>query len=464
MSLPVMPTRILVLGGGAREHALAWKLAAEPGVNQVAVAPGSAAIGAESRVRCLAGVDPQVPAAVVAAAREMSAELVVIGPEAPLAAGVADALGEAGIAVFGPTRAAARIETSKAFCHDVAAAAGVRMARSRTFAGGELEAARSFASELGATGRGLVVKADGLAAGKGVFVCDDPDAADPYIEALLRPESGIADGAGNRPRAVIEERLFGPEASVIAIVDGHDALALPAARDHKRLCDGDRGPNTGGMGAYSPLADLSDADAAGLLGTIHRPLLVELARRGSPFRGFLYAGLILTDDGPVLLECNARLGDPEAQVILPRLAGPIGPVLLAAARGDLGPVRRSSGPVSGGSDTLALPVFETATVGIVLAAKGYPNTPKRGDPISGLDDAASLGGLVFHAGTIGRPGGGYGTSGGRVLTVVGRGSDLATARATAERAAEAIAWDGLQRRHDIAADAPSLAGAAGGGR
>ena len=170
--------------------------------------------------------------------------------------------------------------------------------------------------------------------------------------ALLGPESGSVDGASERPRAVIEERLFGPEASVIAIVDGHDALALPAARDHKRLCDGDRGPNTGGMGAYSPLADLSDADAAGLLGTIHRPLLVELARRGSPFRGFLYAGLILTDDGPVLLECNARLGDPEAQVILPRLAGPIGPVLLAAARGDLGPVRRSLGRIPGGSDTL----------------------------------------------------------------------------------------------------------------
>ena len=452
-----MPTRILIVGAGAREHALAWKLAAEPGVNQVAVAPGSAAIGAEARVRCLKDVDPLLPEAVVGAARATSAELVVIGPEAPLAAGVADALETAGMPVFGPSMTAARIETSKAFCHEVAAAAGVRMARSRAFVSGELEAARSFAAELGATGHGLVVKADGLAAGKGVYVCDDPDGADPYIVALLQPRTGAVDGAPDRPRAVLEERLFGREASVIAIADGHDALALPPARDYKRLCDGDRGPNTGGMGAYSPLADLPDGAAAGIVDTIHRPLLAELSRRGSPFRGFLYAGLMLTDAGPVLLECNARLGDPEAQAILPRLAGPIGPVLLAAARGDLGPVKRVIGSDSHRSDAVGLPIFPGATVGIVLAAKGYPNTPRRGDSITGLEEAASLGALVFHAGTIGRPGGGYGTNGGRIVTVVGRGPDLATARAGAERAADTIAWDGLQRRRDIAADASSLA-------
>lgn len=452
MSLPVMPTRILIVGGGGREHALAWKLSAEPGTNQVAVAPGSAAIGLEPRVRCLRDVDALVPATVVAAARAMAAELVVVGPEAPLAAGLADALEAAAIPVFGPTAAAARIETSKAFCHEIAAAAGVAMAPSRTFAAGELDAARSFAAELAASGHGLVVKADGLAAGKGVVICADQAEAEPHLEALLGVSRGGADEAPGAPRVVLEARLFGREVSVIAVSDGRLALALPAARDHKRLCDDDRGPNTGGMGAYSPVPDLPDSDAERLLESIHRPLLGELAQRGTPFRGFLYAGLILTEAGPVLLECNARLGDPEAQVILPRLAGPLGPVLLAAAQGDLGPVVRSLG-----SDAVGLPTFPGAAVGIVLAAKGYPNTPRRGDPMSGLDEAAALGGLVFHAGTRRRPDGGYGTNGGRVLTVVGRGPDLAAARDVAERAADVIAWDGLRRRRDIAADAPRLA-------
>ena len=446
MSMPVMPTRILIVGGGGREHALAWKLAAEPGVNQVWVAPGSAAIGVEPRVGCLREIDALVPAAVVAAARSSSAELVIVGPEAPLAAGVADALAEAGIPVFGPSRAAARIETSKAFCHEVAAAAGVRMARSRAFAAGELEAARAFAAELAGAGHGLVVKADGLAAGKGVVVCDDLAAADRQLAGSFEPASGHLAEAPGTPRVVIEERLFGPEVSVIAVTDGRLALALPAARDHKRLSDGDTGPNTGGMGAYSPVADLPDDVAADLLATIHLPILAELARRGAPFRGFLYAGLILTADGLVLLECNARLGDPEAQVILPRLAGPLGPVLLAAARGELATVANALGP-----GAVALPTFPSAAVGIVLAAEGYPNTPRRGQPIEGLAAAAARGGLVFHAGSLGRPGGGYGTNGGRVLTVVGRGPDLASARDAAERAADAISWDGLQRRRDIAA-------------
>ncbi|MGZ8528384.1 MAG: phosphoribosylamine--glycine ligase [Candidatus Limnocylindrales bacterium] len=446
-----MPTRILIVGGGGREHALAWKLAAEPGVNQVWVAPGSAAIGLEPRVRCLREVDALVPAAVVAAARSTSAELVVVGPEAPLAAGVADALAEVGIPVFGPTRAAARIETSKAFCHEVAAAAGVRMARGRAFAAGELEAARAFAAELASTGHGLVVKADGLAAGKGVVVCDDLAAAETQLAGSFDPAPSYLAEAPGAPRVVLEERLFGPEVSVIAVADGRLALALPAARDHKRLCDGDLGPNTGGMGAYSPVADLPDPAAAALLATIHLPILAELARRGTPFRGFLYAGLILTADGPVLLECNARQGDPEAQVILPRLAGPLGPILLAAARSELRTVVDALGP-----GAVALPTVPSAAVGIVLAAEGYPNTPRRGQPIEGLDAAAALGGLVFHAGSLGRPGGGYGTNGGRVLTVVGRGADVAAARAVAERAADAIAWDGLQRRHDIAADESSL--------
>jgi phosphoribosylamine---glycine ligase len=428
------PTRILIVGSGAREHALAWKLAAESGTDEVVVAPGSAAIGPEPRVRCLPSVDSLDPAAVVAAARSIAPELVVIGPEAPLAAGVVDALIGAGFRVFGPTRAAARIETSKAFCHEVAAAAGVRMADARAFEAEEGAAARAYVAELGASGQGVVLKQDGLAAGKGVTVYDDAGLALDHLPDYF------AAGRGPGPVLVVEERLLGREASVIAICDGRTAVALPASRDHKRLYDGDLGPNTGGMGAYSPLPDLPDDSVAMILASVHRPILAELARRGTPFTGFLYAGLMLTPDGPVLLECNARLGDPEAQVILPRLEGALGPVLVAAAAWRLADV-----PVA---------VFPGAAVGIVLASEGYPGTPKPGGAIEGLEAAQAAGALVFHGGSISRPGGGFGTSGGRVLTVVGRGEDLAAARAGAERAADLVSWDGMQRRHDIAAVLP----------
>ena len=438
------PTRTLIVGAGAREHALAWKLAGEPGMNEVVVAPGSAGIGAEDRVGCLPEVDPMDAASVVAAARAMAAELVVIGPEAPLAAGVVDALADAGLRVFGPSREAARIESSKAFCHEVAAAAGVPMARARAFASTEGSAARAYVAELAADGGGVVLKQDGLAAGKGVTVYDDAGLALDHVPSYL-------NGRGPGAVLVVEERLHGREASVIAVCDGRDAVALPASRDHKRLCDGDLGPNTGGMGAYSPLPDLPDDEVGRVLATVHRPILVELARRGTPFIGFLYAGLILTDDGPVLLECNARLGDPEAQVILPRLAVALGPVLAAAARGNVHAVAPGD----------RLPVFPDAAVGIVLAAKGYPSTPKRGTPIEGIEAAKGRGALVFHGGTVGRPGGGHGTNGGRVLTVVGRGPDLVEARGAAEAAADLISWDGLQRRHDIAASLPPAAAAIG---
>jgi phosphoribosylamine--glycine ligase len=424
----VMPTRLLVLGGGGREHALAWKLGSEPGVNEIVAAPGSDAIAGEPRVRRVAGIDPLDPAAVVALARERAVELVLIGPEAPLAAGVADVLIEAGIPVFGPTAAAARIETSKSFCHDIAEAAGVPMARAATFDTAAPAIAHARAEAL-RSGSGVVVKADGLAAGKGVFVSEDGDEATAAVEALF--------SAGAGP-VVVEERLRGPEASVIAICDGQRAIALPAARDHKRLLDGDAGPNTGGMGAYSPLADLSDDDVDRIVATIHRPILAELARRGTPFRGFLYAGLILTERGPYLLECNARLGDPEAQVLLPRLASPLGPLLLAAARGDL--------PSDADGRLAVLPI---ATLGIVLAAAGYPEAPRRGDVIAGLDEASAMGALIFHAGTKRPTGGGFATDGGRVLAVVGRGPDVAVARSVAERAADLVTWPGMQRRRDI---------------
>ena len=444
----VTPTRILVVGAGGREHALAWKLAGEPGVNEIVVAPGSGAMATEDRVRVLPGLDSLDPEAIVAAARNASAELVVIGPEAPLAAGVVDALERAGIAAFGPTAAAARLETSKAFCHEVAEAAGVPMARARAFRGGEGAAALAWIHELARSGAGAVLKADGLAAGKGVIVTESLE------QALQLAPSFLAGRAPDLPALVIEERLAGREASVIAICDGGRAIALPAARDHKRLCDGDLGPNTGGMGAYSPLPDLDEVATERILATVHRPILAEMARRGTPFRGFLYAGLILTADGPTLLECNVRLGDPEAQVMLPRVATALGPLLLAAARGILP------------ADTPALvPSLPGATVGIVLAAKGYPGDPRRGDPIAGLPEAEEAGTLVFHAGTVRRPGGGFGTNGGRVLAVVGRGASLADARAAAERGAGVISWDGQQRRHDIASDLPEPALAvAGSGR
>ena len=441
----IAPTRILIVGGGGREHALAWKLASEPGGNEIIVAPGSDAIGDEPRVRRVAGVDPLDPAAVVAVARREAVELVVIGPEAPLAAGVADALRDAGIAVFGPSRAAAIIESSKAFCHEIAAAAGVPMARAGTF--GEPDGARRFAAELAGEGHGVVVKADGLAAGKGVTVCDSLPQAHAAIDGLFMTDAAAA--------VVLEERLSGPEASLIALCDGHEAVALPLARDHKRLLDGDAGPNTGGMGAYSPLPDLPDHAAEPLLDAFHRPILAELARRGTPFRGALYAGLILTSDGPILLECNARFGDPETQAILPRLAVALGPFLLAAARGDLRSILASS-HITG----TCLPTLPGFAVAIVLAAAGYPGRPRTGDPMVGLADAASTGALVFHGGTARGPDGTVRTAGGRVLTVVGRGGDLAAARASALAAAERIQAPGLQYRHDIG----RVAVAAGAGR
>jgi phosphoribosylamine---glycine ligase len=438
----VMPTRVLIVGGGGREHALAWKLALEPGVNEVIVAPGSYAIATEPRVRSLPAVDPLDIDAVVAVARHEAVELVVIGPEAPLAAGLADALADARVTVFGPTAAAARIESSKAFCHEIAAAAGVPMARSAVVEPGDAATARAFARAMYGEHGAVVVKADGLAGGKGVTIAETMDEAEAAIDAALA-----------RGPVVIEERLEGLEASLIAIADGHDALALPLARDHKRLWDGDRGPNTGGMGAYSPLPDLPDPEIGDLLDRFHRPILAELARRGTPFVGALYAGLMLTPDGPVLLECNARFGDPEAQVIIPRLAVPLGPLLLAAAKGRLLKAAKPLGISDG-----RLPTMRDATVGIVLASAGYPTESRSGDAIDGLHAARGVRALVFHAGTTRDEDGGYRTGGGRVLTVVGRGADLDAAREHAESAADFISFDGLQRRHDIGIGTPAAVG------
>ena len=332
--------------------------------------------------------------------------------------------------------AAARIETSKSFCHEVAEAAGVAMARAAWF-DDPVPAAAYARDEAARAGGGVVIKADGLAAGKGVVVAAGADEAVEAIDRLF--EAGV-------DRVVVEERLEGREASVIAMSDGQGGVvAFPPARDHKRLLDGDRGPNTGGMGAYTPLPDLSEYALEPILDRVHRPILAELRRRGTPFVGFLYAGLILTEDGPRLLECNARLGDPEAQVLLPQVAVALGPLLAAAARGSL--------PNAWGS---RIPTLDGSTVGIVLASAGYPETTGGPERIDGIDRAIESGATIFHAGTraIGE---GWETAGGRVLTVVARGPDLAAASEAAERAADAVSWPGLQRRRDIGWPAGAVA-------
>ena len=431
----IAPTRTLIVGSGGREHALAWKLASEPGGNDVFVTPGNAGMADLPRVTVVPA-DRTMDPSLVDLARRLAVELVVVGPEAELADGIVDALAEAGIVAFGPTRAAARIETSKSFCREVAEASGVPMALGRTFT--SASEARAYARRLVAEpgSAGVVVKADGLAGGKGVTVCRTAEEAVAAIDGL-----NVADSV------VVEQRLVGREASVIAICDGRTAIALPAARDHKRALDDDHGPNTGGMGAYSPLPDVPDALLLDIVDRFHRPVLRELARRGSPFRGALYAGVMLTADGPKLLEFNARFGDPETQVILPRLGGALGPFLLAAAKGDLHEALRQVG-----DDGRSLPTIPRATVGVVIAGGDYPAAPTIGERITGLDDARAAGALVFHSGTRRPADGSWETNGGRIVTVVGEGSDIAAAKAAADAAADLIGWPGARRRHDIGAD------------
>ncbi|HYA09399.1 MAG TPA: phosphoribosylamine--glycine ligase, partial [Gaiellaceae bacterium] len=334
---------------------------------------------------------------------------VVVGPEAPLVAGVADGLRRRGIAVFGPGAAAARIEGSKAFAKDVMDAAGVPTAQT-------LAVARPP----------CVVKADGLAAGKGVWVCRTQAELDTGLRA--------AEALGQPFH--VEELLEGEEVSVFALADGRHAVALPAAQDYKRIGDGDEGANTGGMGAYSPVPRLSDAEIAELVETVHVPVLAELARRGAPFVGVLYGGFMLTDDGPRVLEFNCRFGDPETQSVLPRLEGDLLGALAAAAHGDLAGVE--------------LPASEQAAVTIVLASRDYPESGDAGTPIGGVEEAEATGALVFHAGTA-LHGARLVTNGGRVLNVTGLGGSLAEARDHAYDAAGRIAFDGMRFRHDIAA-------------
>ena len=417
--------KILIVGAGARQHALAWKLAAEPGVERVLAAPGNPLMTDVADVR--GDVSGDDLAAIVALARAEAVDLVVVGPEDPLVAGLADLLAANGVACFGPTAAAARLEGSKAFAREVCDAAGVAVAKGRAFE--DAAAALAFAEALGAR---VVVKADGLALGKGVAMCADLAAARAAIrEALVDGRFGAAGR-----RVVIEEWLDGVEASVIALCDGARYALLPAARDHKRAFEGDTGPNTGGMGAFSPLDEVTDVDLARIGETVVAPVLAEMARRGTRFVGALFCGLMLTANGPRVLEFNVRLGDPETQAILPRLDAPLAQLMLECAEGAL-------------TTTGVLPATDDATVALFLAAAGYPDSGPRGDVISGVDDARAAGALVLGAGVAKDADGNLITAGGRVLTVVGRGATVADAADHAYAAATHIDYAGKWLRRDI---------------
>lgn len=397
--------KVLVVGSGGREHALAWALARSGGVTELHAAPGNPGIATLAVCHPVRAGDP---ATLVPLAAELGVDLVVVGPELPLVAGLADALRRRGIAVFGPSRAAAQIEGSKGFAKEVMTEAGVPTARN-------LSVARPP----------CVVKADGLAAGKGVWVCHTHD----ELDAGLRAAKTFG-----QPFSV-EELLEGPEVSLFALCDGTTAVPLPAVQDYKRIGDGNEGPNTGGMGSYSPVPGLPAAEVTELVDELCRPVLAELARRGAPFTGVLFAGVMLTGDGPRVLEFNCRFGDPETQSLLPLLEGDLLEALAAAAAGELRGV--------------ALTASERAAVTIVLAARDYPERGDVGTPIAGIEDAEAAGALVFHAGTALHEGR-LVTNGGRILGVTAVGDSLGEARAAAYAAAAHVDFAGVRYRRDIA--------------
>jgi phosphoribosylamine--glycine ligase len=403
--------RVLVLGSGAREHALCLALAHDPAVTALICAPGNAGTAAVAEQR---GVDPTDCTAVVGLATELAVDLVVVGPEAPLVAGVADAVRAAGIACFGPSAAAAQLEGSKAFAKEVMAAAGVPTAAARA-----CTSAAEVAEALDEFGPPYVVKDDGLAAGKGVVVTSDRDEA-------------LAHAAACR-RVVVEEYLDGPEVSLFCVTDGTAVVPLLPAQDFKRVGDGDSGPNTGGMGAYAPLDWLPDGFVADIVARVAQPTVDEMHRRGTPFAGLLYIGLAVTRDGPRVVEFNARFGDPETQVVLALLETPVSGLLDWAARG---------GPVP----TLAW--RKAAAVTVVRAAHGYPGPPRTGDVLTGSEQVG-----VIHAGTRRRDDGAIVSNGGRVLSITASAPTLAQARDAAYRLAATVDLPGGHQRSDIAAQA-----------
>ncbi len=422
---------VLIVGGGAREHALARQMASEPGT-AVVCAPGNPGIALDVSVAPLDATDPD---AVLALAEAIDAHLTVVGPEAPLAAGVVDRFLRAGRPIFGPTKAAAQLETSKAFAKGIMERHGVPTAAS-VVCDTALEA--MCALESGQLGWPVVVKADGLAAGKGVVIAPDRPSAEAAVRAAMIDDVFGAAGA----RVVLEECLTGEELSYFVIAAGERFVAFGSAQDHKRLLDGDRGPNTGGMGAFAPSVLMTDSLRARIDDEVVRPVLAGMAAEGTPFVGFLYCGLMLTADGPKVIEFNCRFGDPEAQVVLPLLAQPLAPLLLAA------------------STNAALPthaVFSTdVAVGVILASAGYPSHPETGQVIGGLERiAAEHPAALLRFASVATRDGQLVTAGGRVLTVVGRAGTYAEAIRSAYAAADCIQFAGLQRRSDIGARALS---------
>ena len=422
--------KVLVLGSGGREHALAWTLAREAGVDEVLCAPGNPGTAACARNVAL---DILSPSAVTDFVRDQVVDFVVIGPEQPLAAGVSDALRDAGIAVFGPSQSAARLETSKAYSKAFMERHGVPTARARI-----CTTAEDADAAVAAFGAPVVIKADGLAAGKGVTVATTPAEALAAVDAAMRHDAFGAAGSV----VVVEECLTGPEVSFFVLCDGVRGLFIGSAQDHKRAFDDDQGPNTGGMGALAPSPLVDQALVTRVMQTIVEPVLTGMRNEGNPFAGILYCGLMLTPDGPKVIEFNVRFGDPEAQVVLPLLPVELAPLLLAAAAGQL--------------PTAALPAPSGARVGVVLASGGYPGAIQTGFPISGIDEAGQLDGVVvFQAGTSSRDGQTV-TTGGRVLTVVGEGPDLRTARDRAYSAVTHISFKEMHFRSDIAAKYTSI--------
>lgn len=421
-----MGIRVLVVGAGGREHAIVWKLSRSERVDAILCAPGNP--GIEELATCVP-VQPMDIEALVDLAERERIDLVVVGPEDPLAAGLADALIDAGIPTAGPRAAAAQLEASKSFAKEVMEASGVPTARSITVS--TREDGVAAIREIGGDGP-VVVKADGLAAGKGVVVAANSAEAISALDAMLVGGSLGEAGA----RVVIEEFLQGPEVSILSLTDGTTIYPLAPSCDYKRAYDNDEGPNTGGMGAYTPTRLVDDGMLTRIRETILEPTIAEMTRRSTPMQGVLYAGLILTVDGPKVLEFNCRFGDPETQVVLPTLDADLGVLLEAVANGTLGEV--------------PAPVASGAAVGVIMASGGYPGSYPKGLPISGLDRAHDETTIVFQAGTARDDDGGVVTNGGRVLTVVGLGADIAEARFRAYAAADTISFEGLMRREDIA--------------
>lgn len=416
--------RVLLVGAGGREHALAWQLAASPSVRELVIAPGNPGMAELGRLEPVAADDV---AGLVALARRMPADLVVVGPEAPLAIGLADALAAAGIAVFGPSRVAAQLESSKAFTKAFCVRHAIPTAAHATFT--DAAAAHAYLATLPAP---WVIKADGLAAGKGVVIAPTLSEAREAVDDMLGGRFGRA-GA----QVVIEEFMTGEEVSLFYVCDGEKALFLGAAQDHKRAFDGDTGPNTGGMGAYSPASIATAAVVAAVTHTIIEPTLAGMAAEGAPFTGVLYAGLMLTPAGPRLVEFNARFGDPECQVLMARFEGDLAGLLMAAAAGDL-------------SRAPGWRLRPEAAALVVLAAQGYPDAPLTGSVIRGLAAAGAVeGAVLFHAGTRRDADGTLRAAGGRVLNAVGLGATLTDALARAYAAAGAIDWPGGFYRRDI---------------